>query len=92
MVKNLLKQHCVCCRAIAATRTRLQVAKRYVANRLPRRSRVVTFYLIPGEWHYTFLDECETFPNGRFKDQVDAAAGAFTRLTSKPVYNLAAMG
>jgi predicted phage terminase large subunit-like protein len=48
-------------------------------------------YLLPGEWHYAFLDECESFPNGRFKDQVDAAAGAFTRLTSKPVYNLAAM-
>jgi|ERR1700730_3888911 len=49
-------------------------------------------YLMPGEWNHDFLDECESFPNGRFKDQVDAAAGAFARLTSKPVYNLDAMG
>ena len=48
-------------------------------------------YLLPGDWNTDFLDECESFPNGRFKDQVDAASGAFARLTSKPVYNLEAM-
>jgi predicted phage terminase large subunit-like protein len=48
-------------------------------------------YLIAGDWHYAFLDECEAFPNGKYKDQVDAASGAFARLTGKPVYNLEAM-
>jgi predicted phage terminase large subunit-like protein len=48
-------------------------------------------FLVAGDWHFTFLDECESFPNGKFKDQVDAASGAFARLTSKPVYNLDAM-
>jgi predicted phage terminase large subunit-like protein len=32
------------------------------------------------EWNMTFIDEHETFPNGKFKDQVDASAGAFSKL------------
>jgi predicted phage terminase large subunit-like protein len=48
-------------------------------------------FLVAGAWHSAFLDECESFPNGKFKDQVDAAAGAFARLTGKPAYNLDAM-
>jgi predicted phage terminase large subunit-like protein len=47
--------------------------------------------LVAGDWVRDFLDEAESFPSGRFKDQIDAAAGAFARLTSKPVYNLDAM-
>lgn len=35
-----------------------------------------------GEWNRTFIDECATFPSGRYKDQVDAASGAFVKLTS----------
>lgn len=33
-----------------------------------------------GEWNRDFLDEHEHFPNGKYKDQVDAAAGAFNKL------------
>lgn len=44
-----------------------------------------------GDWVRDFLDEAESFPSGRFKDQIDAAAGAFARLTGAPVYNLDAM-
>ena len=47
--------------------------------------------LVAGDWVRDFLDEAESFPSGKFKDQIDAASGAFTRLTSKPVYNLDAM-
>ena len=47
--------------------------------------------LVAGNWHYAYLDELESFPNGKFKDQVDASSGAFARLTSKPAYNLDAM-
>jgi len=48
-------------------------------------------WLLAGTWQAAFLEELESFPSGKWKDQVDAAAGAFTRLTSKPFYNLAAM-
>lgn len=39
--------------------------------------------LMAGAWNKAFLDELEMFPNGTFKDQVDAASGAFHMLTSK---------
>lgn len=35
------------------------------------------------EWNKDFLDEHETYPSGRFKDQIDAAAGAFSKLVAK---------
>jgi predicted phage terminase large subunit-like protein len=44
--------------------------------------------LVAGDWVRDFLDEAESFPSGKFADQIDAAAGAFARLTSEPVYNL----
>jgi predicted phage terminase large subunit-like protein len=47
--------------------------------------------LVAGDWIRDFLDEAESFPNGKFKDQIDAASGAFARLTREPVYNLDAM-
>ena len=37
--------------------------------------------LLAGVWNKPFLDEHEFFPNGPFKDQVDAAGGAFAKLT-----------
>jgi predicted phage terminase large subunit-like protein len=36
--------------------------------------------LIRGEWNRDFLAELETFPMGKFKDQVDAATRAFAEL------------
>lgn len=33
-------------------------------------------------WNQAFKDEHEGFPNGKYKDQVDAAAGAFMKLVS----------
>jgi predicted phage terminase large subunit-like protein len=47
--------------------------------------------LVAGSWVSDFLDEAECFPSGKFKDQIDAASGAFARLTREPVYNLDAM-
>jgi predicted phage terminase large subunit-like protein len=38
------------------------------------------FLVRVGPWVEAFLDECETWPNGKYEDQVDAAAGAFNRL------------
>lgn len=37
--------------------------------------------LIAAPWNKKFLEEHEFFPNGPFKDQVDAAGGAFAKLT-----------
>jgi predicted phage terminase large subunit-like protein len=48
-------------------------------------------FLVEGHWVRGFLEEAECFPYGKFNDQIDAAAGAFARLTSKPVYNLDAL-
>ena len=40
---------------------------------------------------YCKTSDPESFPSKKFKDQIDAASGAFARLTSAPVYNLDAM-
>lgn len=36
--------------------------------------------LIAGPWNHAFLEELAAFPSGVYKDQVDAAAGAFSKL------------
>ncbi len=37
--------------------------------------------ILAAVWNKVFLDEHEFFPNGPYKDQVDAAGGAFAKLT-----------
>jgi predicted phage terminase large subunit-like protein len=37
-------------------------------------------YLVPAPWNYEFIEELRYFPFSTFKDQVDAAAGAFNKL------------
>jgi predicted phage terminase large subunit-like protein len=44
--------------------------------------------LIGAAWNSSFLDEHEVFPNGKFKDQVDASSGAFLKLVSGPDYDM----
>jgi predicted phage terminase large subunit-like protein len=44
-------------------------------------------FLRDGPWVEAFLDECETWPNGKYSDQVDAAAGAFNRLIKPYSYD-----
>lgn len=46
--------------------------------------------LLKGDWNKEFIDEHKTFPVGKFKDQIDAASGAFNKLAA-PSYNLAGM-
>lgn len=48
--------------------------------------------LVAGEWNNAFIDEHEVFPNGKYKDQVDAAAGAFAWLSRKSVYDTSYSG
>lgn len=40
-------------------------------------------FLLKGKWNQDFIDEHEVFPTGKFKDQVDAAAGAFMKAVNK---------
>lgn len=44
--------------------------------------------LIRGDWNRDFLAELETFPMGKFKDQVDAATRAFSELGNRSTYSL----
>jgi predicted phage terminase large subunit-like protein len=43
--------------------------------------------LVQAAWNRSYLDEHEHFPVGRYKDQVDASAGAFNRIASKYRYD-----
>jgi predicted phage terminase large subunit-like protein len=43
--------------------------------------------LLAGPWNTDFLDEHEVWPNGKFKDQVDAASGAFNKLATASSYD-----
>jgi predicted phage terminase large subunit-like protein len=43
-------------------------------------------WLVAGAWCADFIDECEVFPAGKWKDQVDAAAGAFSKLSARTAY------
>lgn len=44
--------------------------------------------ILVGEWNEPFLDELANFPGGKFKDQVDAASGAFSRLIGARVFGV----
>ena len=48
--------------------------------------------LLGAPWNSDFLDEHEVFPSGRFKDQVDAASGAFNKLVSGIDYDFTYSG
>jgi phage terminase large subunit-like protein len=41
----------------------------------------------PAPWNRDYLDEHESFPSGRYKDQVDASSGAFNKIASKYRYD-----
>jgi predicted phage terminase large subunit-like protein len=43
--------------------------------------------LVAADWNRNYLDEHEHFPAGKYKDQVDASAGAFNRIASKYRYD-----
>lgn len=43
--------------------------------------------VVRADWNKSFIDEHKSFPVGKYKDQIDAAGGAFNKLAS-PSYNL----
>ena len=54
------------------------------AQPLAAQAEAGNVYLIDGPWVKDFLDELETFPAGKFKDQVDAASRAFAEVIAEP--------
>jgi predicted phage terminase large subunit-like protein len=44
--------------------------------------------LVAGTWVHAFRDECEAWPNSKYMDQVDAAAGAFAKLVAATAYDV----
>jgi predicted phage terminase large subunit-like protein len=44
--------------------------------------------LVGGDWVIAFREEAELWPVGKYMDQIDAAAGAFNKLTAHPIYSL----
>ena len=49
--------------------------------------QVGTFDIVYGDWNEPFLHQLENFPDGKFKDMVDAAANAFAELETKNTFN-----
>ena len=43
--------------------------------------------LVAAPWNRDYLDEHETFPAGKYMDQVDASSGAFNKIASKYRYD-----
>jgi len=43
-------------------------------------------FLVAGDWVGAWYDECECYPSGKWKDQVDAAGGAFNKLAKNDAY------
>jgi predicted phage terminase large subunit-like protein len=41
--------------------------------------------LLRGDWNHDFIEEHRNFPHSTYKDQVDAAAGAFAKVTGKRI-------
>ncbi|TPG76324.1 phage terminase large subunit [Pseudomonas arsenicoxydans] len=42
--------------------------------------------LVKGHWNKLFIDEHKTFPNGKYKDQIDAASGCFNKIAKKSTF------
>lgn len=53
------------------------------AEPLASMAKVKNVRLLRGLWNAGFLDEIASFPNGKLKDKVDAASGAFNKLAGK---------
>ena len=43
--------------------------------------------LYAADWNLAYINEAEQFPNGKYKDQIDASSGAFNKLTLGAQYD-----
>ena len=46
------------------------------------------FDIVIGDWNEMFLTQLENFPDGKFKDMVDAAANGFAEIEIKSAFNV----
>ena len=46
------------------------------------------FDIMYGEWNEVYLTQLENFPDGKFKDMVDASANAFAEIETKTAFNV----
>ena len=46
------------------------------------------FDIVAGSWNEEYLLQLENFPDGKFKDMVDASANGFAEIETKNVFNL----
>ena len=53
------------------------------ADPLAAQVEIHNVYLVRGHWNAAFINEASLFPNGQFKDQVDAASRAYGCVISK---------
>lgn len=49
------------------------------------------FDIVYGEWNEPFLLQLENFPDGKFKDMVDAVANGFTELETNVPFNISSL-
>ena len=49
------------------------------------------FDIVYGDWNESYLLQLENFPDGKFKDMVDASANGFTELETKSVFSLSSL-
>ena len=55
------------------------------ADPFSAQAAVGNVYLVAGDWNEGYLSELAAFPNGKYKDQVDASSGAFNTLALRPL-------
>jgi predicted phage terminase large subunit-like protein len=53
------------------------------ARPLAAQNELHNLYLLRASWNDSFISEACLFPNGNFKDQIDAASRAYARLVAK---------
>lgn len=49
------------------------------------------FDIVAGPWNEEYLTQLENFPEGKFKDMVDASANGFTEIEIRSAFNLSAL-
>lgn len=58
-------------------------SKEQRANPFAAQVEGLNVYLLRGHWNDDFINEASLFPNGEFKDQIDAASRAYARLINR---------
>lgn len=54
------------------------------ASPLSAKAEDLDVILVHGQWNEDFISEAESFPESKFKDQIDAASGAYNTLMNMP--------